>query len=107
MRDYYKIVHADWFSGVNDAKKEAKKIGQPFTKVLKEGQASGKWPNTPVVEKEFLAFQTQKMELIRQHVLALSDAEAVKSGLREVGIAEVEFYRVRGLFEQYCEANAI
>jgi len=107
MRDYYKIVHADWFSGVNDAKKEAKKIGQPFTKVLKEGQASGKWPNTPVVDKKFLAFQTQKMELIRQHVLAQSDAEAVKSGLREVGIAEVEFYRVRGLFEQYCEANAI
>ncbi|MEI6536290.1 MAG: phosphoribosylaminoimidazolesuccinocarboxamide synthase, partial [Verrucomicrobiaceae bacterium] len=30
MRDYYKIVHADWFAGVNDAKKEAQKTGTPF-----------------------------------------------------------------------------
>ena len=47
MRDYYKIAHADWFNGVNDAKKEANKSGVPFKQVLKEGQAAGKWPNTP------------------------------------------------------------
>jgi hypothetical protein len=107
MRDYYKIVHADWMAGVNEAKKEAQKSGVPFKKILAEGQAAGKWPNTPVVHDEFLALQTKKMELIRQHVLAQTSAEAVKSGLRDVGLAEVEFYRSRGLFAEYAKANAI
>ena len=66
MRDYYKIVHGDWFAGVNDAKKEANKSGTPFKQVLKEGQAAGKWPNTPMVDPEFLALQAKKMDLIRQ-----------------------------------------
>lgn len=107
MRDYYKIIHSDWFAGINEAKKEAGIQGRPFTEILKEGQAAGKWPNTPVVDAEFLALQTQKMDLIRQHVLGLTPAESVKDGLREVGIAEVEFYKARGLFEEYCKANAI
>jgi phosphoribosylaminoimidazole-succinocarboxamide synthase len=107
MRDYYKIVHADWFAGVNDAKKEAQKSGVPFKQILKEGQAAGKWPNTPVVDKEFLALQAKKMDLIRQHVTGASDSDAVKAGLKEVGVAEVEFYKKRGLFEEYAKANAI
>jgi phosphoribosylaminoimidazole-succinocarboxamide synthase len=107
MRDYYKIVHADWFAGVNDAKKEAGKTGTPFTQVLKAGQAAGKWPNTPVVDAEFLALQARKMDLIRQHVLGESAAATVKAGLAEVGAAEVAFYRQRGMFEEYAKANAV
>ena len=107
MRDYYKIVHADWISGVNDAKKEAQKSGTPFKQLLKEGQAAGKWPNTPVVAGDFLALQAKKMDLIRQHVLGETPADKVKSGLAEVGAAEVEFYKKRGLFEEYAKANAV
>lgn len=107
MRDYYKIVHADWFAGVNEAKKEAQKSGVPFTQVLKAGQEAGKWPTTPVVDAEFSALQARKMSLIREHVLGKTPAEEVKASLREVGIAEVEFYKARGLFEPYAKANAI
>jgi phosphoribosylaminoimidazole-succinocarboxamide synthase len=107
MRDYYKIVHADWMAGVNEAKKEAQKSGVPFKQILKAGQASGKWPQTPVVDASFLALQTEKMELIRLHVLATKDAETIKKALHDVGVAEVEFYRTRGLFEEYVKANGI
>ncbi|WP_075088485.1 phosphoribosylaminoimidazolesuccinocarboxamide synthase [Verrucomicrobium spinosum] len=107
MRDYYKIAEATWFAGVNDAKKIASKTGTPFTKVLKEGQAEGKWPHTPVVHPDFLALQAKKMDIIRQHVLGNTEPEASKAALREVGEAEVDFYRQRGLFEEYCKANAI
>lgn len=107
MRDYYKIVHADWFNGVNEAKKEALKTGTPFTQVLKAGQAAGKWLNTPVVDAEFSALQSRKMNLIREHVLGLKEAAVVKQELQEVGEAEVNFYRVRGLFEEYAKANAV
>lgn len=107
MRDYYKIVHADWFSGVNDAKKEAEKSGAPFKQVLKEGQAAGKWPNTPVVDPEFLALQAKKMDLIRQHMLGEADAATVKAGLKDVGVAELGFYQKRGLSAEYAKANAV
>jgi hypothetical protein len=107
MRDYYKIVHGDWFAGVNDAKKEANKSGTPFKEVLKAGQAAGKWPNTPVVDAEFLGLQAKKMDLIRKHVLGEMAAAEVKKSLQEVGVAEVGFYQKRGLFEEYAKANAV
>lgn len=107
MRDYYKIVHADWMAGVNEAKSEAKKKGLPFTRILKDGQASGRWPQTPQVDADFLQLQARKMELIRQHVLGETPAETVKAELQKVGVTEIEFYQKRGLFEDYCKANAI
>lgn len=107
MRDYYKIVHADWFAGINEAKKEAQKTGTPFKQILKDGQASGKWPHTPVVDDEFLALQAQKMDLIRRHVLGVTPADEVKAGLAKVGADEVAFYKKRGLFAGYAEANGI
>jgi len=107
MRDYYKIVHADWFAGVNEAKKEAQKSGVPFKEILRNGQAAGKWPRTPAVDDSFLALQARKMDLIRQHVLGETPSETVKAGLREVGAAEVGFYRARGLFDEYSNANGI
>jgi hypothetical protein len=94
-------------AGVNEAKGEAKKKGVPFTKILKEGQASGRWPHTPQVDADFLALQARKMDLIRQHVLGETPAETVKAELQKVGVTEVEFYQKRGLFEDYCKANAI
>lgn len=105
MRDYYKIVHADWYAGVNDAKKEAAKQGGPFTTILREGQASGKWPNTPEVEAEFLALQAEKTLLIREHILGQrTDA---KEKLEACGKAEVAFYATRGLLAPYAELNGI
>jgi phosphoribosylaminoimidazole-succinocarboxamide synthase len=107
MRDYYKIAHADWFNGVNEAKKEANKSGVPFKQVLKEGQAAGKWPNTPVVDPDFLDLQAKKMNLIRQHVLGEADCATVRAGLKDVGAAEVGYYQKRGLFAEYAKANAV
>ncbi len=107
MRDYYKIIHADWFAGVNEAKKEAQKTGARFTEILKAGQSSGKWPGTPVVAAEFLSLQGEKTALIRQHVLGGGVTTAIKEKLQACGAREVEFYRARGCFEEYAKANAV
>ena len=107
MRDYYKIIHADWFAGVNEAKKEAKKSGQPFTEVLKAGQAAGKWPHTPEVDASFLELQSDKTFFIRQHVLGSESAAVVREKLNACGVAEVEVYEKRGLLAKYVEANGI
>lgn len=107
MRDYYKIVRADWFKGVNDAKQESQTSGVPFKQVFKDGQAAGRWPQTPTVDEEFLALQARKMDLIRQHVVGETNADIVKAGLESVGVAEVDFYKKRGFFDQYAKANGV
>ncbi len=107
MRDYYRLVTADWYAGVNAAKQEAAKTGAPFKSVLKAGQAEGKYPNTPVVDPVFLEIQAKKTALIKQHVLGESDAAAIRAGLIETGLAEAEFYRSRGLLADLLKLNAI
>ncbi len=107
MRDYYRLVTADWYAGVNAAKQEAAKSGAPFKSVLKAGQAEGKYPNTPVVNSVFLDIQAKKTALIKQHILAESDAAAIRAGLIETGLAEAEFYRSQGLLADLLKLNAI
>jgi hypothetical protein len=107
MRDYYRLVTADWYAGVNAAKQEAAKSGAPFKSVLKAGQAEGKYPGTPAVDAAFLDIQAKKTALIKQHVLGESDAATIRSGLIETGLAEAEFYRSRGLLADLLKLNAV
>ncbi len=107
MRDYYKIIHGDWFAGVNEAKKEAKESGAPFTDVLKAGQAAGRWTHTPEVDAGFLKLQSDKTFFIRQHVLGSEGADKVRGKLETCGRAEVAFYEKRGLLARYMEANGL
>jgi hypothetical protein len=107
MRDYYRLVHPDWYAGINEAKAQAQKIGVPFKQVLKTGQNDGQWPQTPVVDIEFLDLQARKTALIRQHVASERDAAAIRADLQATGEAEVEFYRQRGLLGELLKANAV
>lgn len=105
MRDYYKIIHSDWFAGVNEAKKEAAKQGGPFTQILHAGQQSGRWPHTPVVDAAFLELQARKTAVIRDHMLGrISDA---KAQLQRVGEDEVAFYDARGKLGDYARLNGL
>lgn len=107
MRDYYRLVHPAWYAGINEAKQQAQRIGQPFKLVLQAGQAEGTWPPTPVVDPEFLDLQARKTALIREHVLAERDAAAIRRDLQATGEAEVEFYRQRGLLSDLMAVNSI
>ncbi|MFO1484982.1 MAG: phosphoribosylaminoimidazolesuccinocarboxamide synthase [Verrucomicrobiaceae bacterium] len=107
MRDYYRLVHPEWYAGINDAKLHAQKIGVPFKQVLREGQAAGKWPATPVVDAGFLALQSRKTALIREHVLAQREAAAISADLKATGEAEVDFYRGKGLLAELLKMNGV
>lgn len=107
MRDYYRLVHPDWYAGINEAKTQAQKIGAPFKQVLKAGQTEGKWPNTPIVDAHFLELQARKTALIREHVASERDAAAIRVDLQAAGEAEVDFYRQRGLLGELVKANAV
>ncbi len=105
MRDYYKIIHAEWFAGVNAAKKEAAEQGRPFTEILKQGQAEGRWLPTPVVHPEFLELQAEKTRIIRDHLLGT--AEEARRSLGEVGEREISFYEVLGKLTDYALLNGV
>jgi len=107
MRDYYRVICAEWYAGVNDAKQEAARSGAPFKEVLKAGQAEGRYPITPEVDAGFLALQAKKTALIKQHVLGEVDAESVRAGLVEAGLAEAEFYRANGKLNELLAINAL
>lgn len=105
MRDYYKIIHADWFAGVNEAKKEAAKQGGPFTQILQAGQKSGRWLPTPVVDEAFLGLQARKTAIIRDHMLGrVADA---KSQLQRCGEDEISFYEAKGKLGEYAKLNGV
>jgi len=107
MRDYYRLVHPGWYAGINEAKGQAQKTGEPFKQVLREGQAAGRWPATPAVDAEFLALQSRKTALIREHVLRVREAAAIRADLEATAMEETGFYRGRGLLAELLEMNGV
>lgn len=107
MRDYYRILCADWYAGVNAAKLEAQQTGLPFKQVLRAGQEAGLYPATPEVDAAFLEIQARKSALIKAHVLAEMDTAAISQGLHEAGLAEAEYYRAHGALDELLKANAV
>ncbi len=107
MRDYYKILHPEWFAGINRAKTDSRNEGRPFKEFLHEGQAAGIYPATPEVETDFLAIQSRKSTLIRDHITDSADAETVRSGLEELGREEIAFYQRHQRLNELLELNAI
>jgi len=107
MRDYYRILCADWHEGVNAAKQDARQSGAPFKQVLRAGQESGKYPATPDVDTAFLEIQARKSALIKAHVLGETDAAAIAGGLHEAGLAEAEYYRAHGKLGELLGINAL
>ena len=104
MRDYYKIMHADWYSAVNEAKKIASQTGKSFTDVLKEGQAKKKYAATPVVDKAFLDIQTEKFSMIRSYIL--DSTQDLKKEARRIANKELDYYLKSGKIKEYEKLNS-
>ena len=107
MRDYYKILHPEWFAGINQAKTDARSAGQPFKPFLQAGQAAGAYPPTPNVEAEFLDIQSRKSALIRDFITDTAAADTVKSGLEALGREEVQFYTQHQRLNELLALNAL
>jgi phosphoribosylaminoimidazole-succinocarboxamide synthase len=107
MRDYYRIIHPEWYAGVNAAKAEAKRTGEPFKQILKAGQQNGLYPATPAVAPEFLALQGRKSDLIRQHLVQPEAAARISAQLETCGHEEVAFYRRHNRLDALIKVNAV
>ena len=107
MRDYYRLIHPEWYAGVNAAKMEAKRSGEPFKQVLRAGQQAGSYPPTPAVEPEFLALQGRKTALISRHMMEPGAASEINAGLDACGREEVAFYQKHDRLEALLKVNGV
>ncbi|MEM7015116.1 MAG: phosphoribosylaminoimidazolesuccinocarboxamide synthase, partial [Verrucomicrobiota bacterium] len=107
MRDYYRIMQADWLDGVNDAKQRAKAEGVAFTELLVAGQANGQYPQTPTVPDDFLSIQVAKMSAIQNYMLQKSDSAAANATLEKCGGDELAYYDAAGKFDEFVRINGV
>lgn len=107
IRDYYRIVHAEWLSAVNQAKKLAPAEGVPFTELLQAGQANGEYPSTPMIAEEFLAIQTQKMTVIEACMAGSETTAETSAKLEEAGRQEIAYYTKVGKLAEFADLNRI
>lgn len=107
MRDYYKIIHPDWYAAINESKALAKTANKSFHRHLSDGQRKGKYPQTPEVEKDFLEIQKEKFEVLLSYILEKKSADIAKKELNKIGKEEILFYEKKKVFQQYCSLQKI
>lgn len=107
MRDYYILVHDDWYAAVNKTKKEAAKTGENFTAILQRGQSEGLYPQTPVVDSAFMKIQEDKYLVIKNSLIEKEAGEKHKQELADIARREVEYFLNTKNKELYQKLNAI
>ncbi|MBF0584259.1 MAG: hypothetical protein HQL80_08505, partial [Magnetococcales bacterium] len=114
IRDYYKIMHADWIEAIKSSKAEAAAHGVSFHELLEAGQKSGSYPNTPVIQESFLKIQEKKFAVLLAHILGRSqqgDTAAARveraQQVRAIAREEVDFYRQAGAIHSYLAINGL
>ncbi|GBE40972.1 MAG TPA: hypothetical protein ENG93_00300 [Nitrospirae bacterium] len=104
MRDYYKIIHGDWIDAVNEAKKIAAKSGSVFTEILKEGQASGRYPANPNIDAPFLDLQKRKFAMVQDFIQGKGGD--IQKVAEKIASDEIEYYSAAGKLAEYEAMNA-
>jgi phosphoribosylaminoimidazole-succinocarboxamide synthase len=105
MRDYYRIMHADWYRAINDAKKAAALEGRPFTEILSEGQKKEEYPATPTVDRAFLDIQREKFYMIQNFIQ--DQSRDMRDESERIALMELDYYLKSGNKEQYEEINSV
>ncbi|MEA3288490.1 MAG: hypothetical protein U9Q77_14110 [Candidatus Marinimicrobia bacterium] len=107
MRDYYIIVHDDWYAAVNKTKKEAAVSGEIFTDILKKGQEQGYYPDTPVVDPEFMQIQEEKYLMIKKFIMEKGSGEGYEKEVTDIARREVKYFLKTKNRELYKKLNAV
>ncbi len=99
MRDYFTVMHAEWIDAINQAKAAAATQGVAFTELLEV--------EPPVVDPDFIAIQTRKMDAIREYMLGNLAAAATQSELEAAGMDELNFYKAAGKLDALAVLNGV
>lgn len=105
MRDYYKIMHPDWFEAVQSAKSQAAKSGNSFLDHLKSGQEEGRYPCMPEVDRRFISIQEDKFDALIPYIYGRATSEETVEKLTSAGQKEIDYYESNNVLDQYSKIN--
>ncbi|MDD3654669.1 MAG: phosphoribosylaminoimidazolesuccinocarboxamide synthase [Desulfotomaculaceae bacterium] len=107
MRDYYKIMHAEWFEATKSAKAAALQSGKPFLEHLQNGQVEGRYPATPQVDPRFIAIQEAKFNNLAEYLYGRASLDRTIERYVEIGQSEIQYYAASGTLEGYNKLNGV
>lgn len=107
MRDYYKIMHTEWFEATKSAKEAALRSGKSFLEHLQTGQAEGRYPATPQVDPQFIAIQEAKFNNLAEYIYGQANLDKTIERYNEIGQTEIQYYAANGTLEEYNKLNGI
>lgn len=105
MRDYYKIMHPQWFEAVQSAKSEAAKSGESFIDHLRAGQEKGYYPGTPEVDGRFISIQEDKFGALLSYIYGQASGDETVDRLTSTGLNEISYYESTGNLGEYSKIN--
>jgi len=107
MRDYYIIMHSDWYAAVNQAKQEAARTGASFVEILTRGQAEGTFPKTPEVDHAFMLIQEEKYSMIKKFIVEKGSGQGYEKDVAEIAKREVEYFLRSPNRQLYQKLNSV
>lgn len=107
MRDYYKIMHADWYDAILKSKKIAQREGKIFTDILKEGQDNNIYPKHPDISPLFLTIQQKKFSLLTRFILKTHKSNDYQEEAIDIAHEEIDYYLNSDYCEHYKSLNSI
>lgn len=105
MRDYYKIMHPEWFEATRSAKAAALKSGKSFLEHLQTGQAEGYYPGTPQVDQKFIDIQKEKFNILIDYIYGQATIDHIIERYQETGQKEINYYDAKGVLGEYGKLN--
>jgi phosphoribosylaminoimidazole-succinocarboxamide synthase len=108
IRDYYKIIHAQWYRTINEAKAlaETDAAGRDFMEIYRKGVAESKYPAIPQADPDFSQIQSDKYQVMGDYLLKRETVAGVRRRADELMAREIDFYQRSGLLDQFLRLNS-
>jgi phosphoribosylaminoimidazole-succinocarboxamide synthase len=109
IRDYYRLIHDDWYASINEAKERTRfdSQGRDFMQIYREGVASGQYPGIPTADERFQELQSAKYQTIADALLGKLSPHDARSAITSLMQDELDFYRAAGRLERFLGINSV
>jgi phosphoribosylaminoimidazole-succinocarboxamide synthase len=103
IRDYYRILHADWVAALDDAKHQAETDtdAREFRQLYDAGVRAGDYPPIPELAPEFAAIQSDRYDAVAAGASGRVPPEHAAERIASVADRELAFYEQRGQADRF------
>ncbi len=108
IRDYYKLVHKDWYDSIVRAKTLARtdSQGRDFMQIYREKVDAGEFPDIPEYDPAYGEIQSRKYALMVEPLLGKLSPDEARAEASDLMNREINYYRKMGKLDQFLSMNA-